>query len=196
MDLDLNLIEEDINQMRLSNTNNEDILLFLSQVYGVDNKHDYLMVTNVDYRRQHQNKNYNCDICQSINISNIDGLYICTNCGSVLGYNYVLTYNDMECYTKHNNIYKRRTYIKTIINEKLSDLPQVDKEKIIKLSYKIFTEFNKINLNKRKSFFSYSYMFRYILKKLELNNYIDKFKPLKIKHVLAANEEFYNKLKI
>ena len=191
--MDLNLIEQDINQMRLGDVNNDDILLFLSQVYGTENKHDYLMVTNVYYRRQHQTKNYCCDRC---NVSNIDGLYTCVNCGSVFGYKYELTYNDMQNYKMPNNIYKRKTYINAIINEKLSDLPQVEKEKIITLSNKIFTEFNKINFNKRKSFFSYPYMFRYILNKLNLSDYVDRFQPLKTKHVLAANEAFYNSLSL
>jgi RecA-family ATPase len=85
-----------------------------------------------------------------------------------LGYDYVLNFNDKLYYTKQNNIYKRKTYVRSIINKKLYDLSQLNKEKIIKESNKIFVQLNKINHNNRKSFFSYSYMFRYILTKLEL----------------------------
>ena len=58
------------------------------------------------------------------------------------------------------------------------------KERIINKTNKILFQFNKTNLNKRKSFFSDSHMFRYILNKLKLYNYIDRFKPLKTKSIL------------
>ena len=35
-------------------------------------------------------------------------------------------------------------------------------------------------------------MFRHILHKLKLYNYIDRFKPLKTKSILKINEEFYS----
>ena len=56
----------------------------------------------------------------------------------------------------------------------------------------ILFHFNKTNLNKRKSFFSYSNMFRYILNKLKLCNYIDRFKSLKTKSILQTNELCYS----
>ena len=227
MEVNLNLIAEDVNQIKLkyketldilqellqeindteciskinSKINyindkiNEEIFELLSKVQDVDNKHDYLMITDIDYRAKHRKINTNkCENCNSINIFNVDGIKTCIQCGSALGCNYVADYDDMEHYTKLINIYKRKTYVKTIIKSKLRDLSQINKENIIKESNRIFVEFNKSNLNQRKSFFSYSHMFRHILNKLELFDYVDKFKPLKTKHTLSANEEFYNKL--
>ena len=89
-------------------------------------------------------------------------------------------------------MYKRKTYVKIIINQKLDDLPNNMQERIINESNNILFQFNKTNLNNRKSFFSYSYMFRYILNKLKLFNYIDRFKLLKTKSILKTNEEFYS----
>ena len=64
------------------------------------------------------------------------------------------------------------------------------KERIINEANNVLFEFKKTNLNERKSFFSYSYVFRYILNKLKLYNYIGRFKPLKRKSILKNSEEF------
>ena len=89
-------------------------------------------------------------------------------------------------------MYKRKTYVKIIINQKLYDLSGNIKARLINEANKILFQFSKTNLNKRKSFFSYSYMFRYILNELKLYKYIDRFKPLKTKSILRTNEEFYS----
>ena len=52
-----------------------------------------------------------------------------------------------------------KTLIKVIIKQKLNDLPSHITEQIINETNSILFQFNKINLNKRKSFFSYSFMF-------------------------------------
>ena len=66
---------------------------------------------------------------------------------------YVTSYNQRDNYTRYvNNTYKRKTYVKIIINQKLDDLPNNMQERIINESNNIF-QFNKTNINKRKSFF-------------------------------------------
>ena len=199
MEIDLNLVADDIEMIKQKHDDideaYDEILELLMTVWGVDNKHDYLMLTDINYRRKNRKHNRNsCDNCNSINIANVYGHNTCINCGCVLGCVYTMTFNDMQHYSRVNSMYKRKNYVKTIINDKLYDLSQTNKEKIINESNRIFVEFNRLNLNQRKSFFSYSYMFRYILNELELFDYVDKFKPLKTKHTLAANEAFYNKL--
>ena len=87
----------------------------------------------------------------------------------MLGNVYVTSYNQRDNYSKYeNNMYKRKTYVKIIINQKLNDLSGNMKEQIINETNNILFQFKKTNLNKRKSFFSYSFKFRYVLNKLKL----------------------------
>ena len=65
------------------------------------------------------------------------------------------SYNQRGNYNKYvNNMHKRKTYIKIIIKQKLNDLLSHIKEQIINEANNILFQFNKTNLNKRKSFFS------------------------------------------
>ena len=57
-------------------------------------------------------------------------------------------------------MYKRKTYVKVVIKQKLNDLPSNIKEQIASETNNMLFQFNKSNLNKRKLFFSYSFMFR------------------------------------
>ena len=153
------------------------------------------MLTDIDYRFKHKKINDNmCYNCKSNNII-YDEQKTCKDCGIVLANIYVTSYN-RDNYNKYiNNMYKRRTYVKVIIKQKLDDLSGNIKEQIINEANNILFQFNKTNLNKRKSFFSYSYMFRYVLNKLKLYKYVDRFKPLKTKSILKTNEEFYSTFK-
>ena len=71
-------------------------------------------------------------------------------------------------------------------------MPSNIKEQIINETNNVLFQFNKSNLNKVKSFFSYSFMFIYVLNKLKLYKYVDRFKSLKAKSILSTNEEFYS----
>jgi hypothetical protein len=84
--------------------------------------------------------------------------------------------------------YKRITYIRQLIKKKLVDLPRNTKQRIVHEASNILQQFDRYT-NRQ---FSYSTMFRRILKKLELYEYIDRFKPLKTPHVLEACDEFYS----
>ena len=187
---DIKSINNKINYIR----NNEEIFDLICKTNDIDNIHDYKMLTDVDYKIKHMKINNICINCQSINILH-DEQITCIDCGSVLGYQYVTSYSLNQNYNKYiNNIYKRKTYIKTIIKQKLNDISNKIKEEIINETNNILFQFNKTNMNQRKSFFSYSYMFRYILNKLKLYEYIDRFKPLKTKSIMKSNDEFYNNL--
>ena len=87
---------------------------------------------------------------------------------------------------------KNYTYVKILINQKLNDLSGNMKAQIICEANNALFQFNNTNLSKRKSFFSYSYMFRYKLNKLKLYKYIDRFKPLKTKSILKTNKEVFS----
>ncbi len=181
-------INEQINYIR----NNDEILQLCIEAFHAGNLHDYKMVTGRNYRMEHSKKyDHNCPECKSYNI-NYDGQITCMDCGLVIGYTYILGYYERDNHYKYvNNMYKTMTYVKILINQKLSDLSYNLKEQIIIEIKKIFVHYKKTNKNRRKSFYSYSYMFRYVLNKLNLNDYIDRFKPLKGESVIKANDEFY-----
>ena len=83
-----------------------------------------------------------------------------------------------ENYTEYVNImYKRKSYFKIIIKQKLNDLFGNMKVRIINKTNDILVQFNKTQ--SRKSFFSYLFIFRYTLNKIKLYNYVDRFKLLK-----------------
>ena len=109
----------------------------------------------------------------------------------VLANIYVTSYNQRDNYNKYvNKMYKRKTYVKVIIKQKLNDMLGNIKEQIINETNNILFQFNKISLNKRKSLFSYSFIFRYVLHKLKLYKYVDRFKPLKTKSILKLTKNF------
>jgi transcription elongation factor Elf1 len=190
---DIASINNQINYIR----NNVEVLDLISKAHGVNNIHDYKMLSDINYKMKHTKKEYNnnCPNCNSYNIIDDNGQITCTKCGSVIGYKYITGYKEKENYNKYiNNIYKRKTYVKILINKKLNDLSYSLKEQIINEINNILFQFNKTNKNRRKSFFSYSYMFRYVLDKLKLYDYIDRFKKLKTRSILKVNEEFYSTL--
>jgi hypothetical protein len=184
-------INEQINHIR----NNDEILQLCIEAFHAGNLHDYKMVIDRNYRMKHSNKyDCNCPDCMSYNIIDLDGQTTCTNCGLVLEYKHAaIGYIERQNYNKYrSSMYKRKTYVKIIINQKLYDLTCNQKEQIVSETNQILAQFNKTKINQRKSFFSYSYMFRYVLNKLKLNEYIDRFKQLKIESINKANAEFYS----
>jgi hypothetical protein len=58
MEIDLNLVVGDIYKIKSNhndiNKANDEILNLLNKVVGVDNRHDYEMLTNIDYRTKHR----------------------------------------------------------------------------------------------------------------------------------------------
>ena len=167
--------------------NNKQPRDLICKTINVKTMHEYKMLTDLDYRFKNMKINNNAFFnCKSTNIV-FDDQKTFINCGSVLGNVYVTSHNQRDTYTIYvNNMYKRKTYVKILINPKLNDLSGNMKARIINEVNNVLFQFNKTNLNKRKSFFSYSYMFRYILNKLKLYKYIDRFKPLKTKSILQT----------
>ena len=110
--------------------------------------HDYKMLTDLDYRFKNMKININVSPnCKSNNII-FDDQKTYIDCGSVLDNVYVTSYNQRDNYTRYvNNMYKRKTYVKIIINQKLDDLPNNMKKRIINESNNILFQFNKTNLN-------------------------------------------------
>ena len=172
---------------------NKDPFELICKTINFKNFQYYKILTDLDYRfKRIKINNKVRPNCKSNNII-YDDQENCIDCGYVLDNVFVTGYNQRNNYTKYvNNMYKRKTCVKIIINQKLSNLSGNLKERIINETNNILFQFNKANLNKRKSFFSYSYMLRYILNKLKLYNYIDRFKPLTTKSILQTNEEFYS----
>ena len=102
---------------------NKDPFNLICKTMIVKTIHDYNMLTDLDYGFKNKKMNNNvCFNCKSTNIV-YDDQKTCINCGSVLDNVYVTSYNQRDNYTKYvNNMYKRKTYVKIIINQKLNDL--------------------------------------------------------------------------
>ena len=172
---------------------NKDPFDLMCKTINVKNVHDYKILRDLDYIfKSMKINNYVCPNCKSNNII-YNSQKTCLDCGYLLDNVYVTINNQRDKYTKYtNNMYKTQKYVKIIINQKLNNLSGNVKERITNETNNILFQFNKTNLNKTKSFFSYPYMFRYILHKLKLYNYMDSFKPLKTKSILQINEELYS----
>ena len=142
---------------------NKDPFELICKTINVKNVHYYKILTDLDYRFKSMKINNNvCPNCKSNNIIYNDQK-TCIDCGFVLDNIYVTSYNQRYNYTRYvNNMYKRKTYVKIKINQKLDNLSGNLKARLINEVYNMLCQFKKTNLTKRKSFFSYSYMFRYI----------------------------------
>ena len=118
------------------------------------------------------NHNYLC--CESENIINDNGKIVCSNCGTLQGYEYVKEYIDFHKNyhkMKRKSVYHRKYHI----NNKLLDIKQ--KHNIV-LSYqdqikirKIFSEIGKITNqinNGRKRLISINFILIQILKNMDL----------------------------
>ncbi len=179
---DIASINNQINYIR----NNEEVFDLICKTKDVDNIHEYKMLTDLDYKYKHMKINNNiCSNCQSNNIVSDDEI-ACIDCGSVLGYQFVTGYNQKQNYNKYvNNKYKRKTYVRVQVENKLHDLTNVIKERIIKeAEFILYFKLYKIKIN-------YRYLFRYILNKLQLYEYVDRFPQHKTKSVAKRNNELY-----
>lgn len=184
-------INEEINYI----VNNDEVLQLCIEAFHAGNLHDYKIVTDRNYRKKHIIKyDHNCPDCKSYDIIDEDRQITCSNCGLVLRYKFTdIGYIEWQNYNKYpSNIYKRMSYVNILIDQKLPDISSNHKERIICEIKKILTQFNKTNKNNRKSFYSYSCMFRYVLNKLKLVEYIGRFQNSKTKATIKTNEEFYS----
>ena len=97
-----------------------DILLdYYTGKYNEDMKHQYLMLTDIDYRIKHSKSpmNINCEKCNITRLFNPDeSRYVCSNCGET---EYILTnianYSEQHYYRKYFP-YTRITYLKETLN--------------------------------------------------------------------------------
>ena len=152
--------------------------------YSADSVHEYRMQTDAAYLLANLKIDISkCPECYA-NVIDYNWQQWCNKCGVVI---------DNRCkpdYKKYN-FYKRITYIRQLIKKKLFDLPRNMKEKIVREASNILQQFDGYTrLGTRP--FSYSSMFRRILKKLELYEYVDRFKLLKTPHALEVCNEFYS----
>ena len=131
---------------------NKDQLELICKTINIKDVHDFKILTDLCCRFKRMKKNnYVCPNCKSNII--YDDQKTCIDCGYVLDNMYVTSYNQTDNYTKYvNNMYKRKTYVKIIINRKFNDLSGSMKQRIINETNNILFQFNKTNLNKRKSF--------------------------------------------
>jgi hypothetical protein len=119
-----------------------------------------------------------CPDCCSSDVISYNWRQICNKCGVVIDNGYEPDY-------KKHNCYKRITYVKQLIKKKLADLSYYTKQRIVREASNILRQVD--------SHFSYSYMFRFILKKLKLYQYVDRFKLIKNPDMLDEFDEFYQK---
>jgi hypothetical protein len=160
---------------------NREVIELMFKAMSVDSVHEYRMQTDAAYLLANLKIDISkCPEC-SADVIDYNWQQLCNECGLVI---------DNRCkpdYKKYN-VYKRITYIRQLIKKKLVDLPRNIKEKIVCEASNILQQFDRYT----NRHFSYSTMFRRILKKLELYEYVDRFKQLKTLHALEACDEFYS----
>ena len=95
---------------------NKDQLELICKTINIKDVHDYKILTDLCYRFKRMKKINNvCPNCKSNII--YDDQKTCVDCGYVLDNVYVTSYNQTDNYTKYvNNMYKRKTLVKIIIN--------------------------------------------------------------------------------
>jgi hypothetical protein len=147
--------------------------------YSIDSVHEYRMLTDAAYLVANLKIDVNkCPECRSNDVISYNWRQICNTCGVVIDNGYEPDY-------KKHNCYKRITYVKQLIKKKLADLSYYTKQRIVREACNILRQVD--------SHFSYSYMFRFILKKLKLYQYVDRFKLIKNPDMLDEFDEFYQK---
>jgi len=87
------------------------------------------------------NNEHICNECGQYNLIDNDGVITCIDCGVVNSYGLITTQSSMEnCKYRSRSVYKRKTYVKVIIKQKLPEIP-------CKIKHRIIEEANKIFLN-------------------------------------------------
>jgi hypothetical protein len=171
-------IEKEIDYIR----ENREVIELMFKAMSIENVHEYRMLTDAAYLVANLKFDVNkCPDCRSRDVIDHNWRKICKKCGVVIA-------NSCEINSKKYNYYKRITYIRQLIKKKLADLPYNTKQRIVREACNILLQFDRYT----NRHFSYSTMFRRILKKLELYEYVDRFKQLKTLHALEACDEFYS----
>ena len=171
-------IEKEIDYVR----ENREVIELMFKAMSIENVHEYRMLTDAAYLVANLKFDVNkCPDCRSRDVIDHNWRKICKKCGVVID-------NSCEVNSKKYNYYKRITYIRQLIKKKLADLPYNTKQRIVREACNILLQFDRYT----NRHFSYSTMFRRILKKLELYEYVDRFKQLKTLHALEACDEFYS----
>ena len=171
-------IEREIDYIR----ENREVIELMFKAMSIENVHEYRMLTDAAYLVANLKFDVNkCPDCRSRDVIDHNWRKICKKCGLVIN-------NSCEINNKKYNYYKRITYIRQLIKKKLADLPYNTKQRIVREACNILLQFDRYT----NRHFSYSTMFRRILKKLELYEYVDRFKQLKTLHTLEAFDEFYS----
>jgi len=144
---------------------------------------------------KYTNNQHICNECGQNNLIDNYDVIICNDCGVVNSYSLIATPSSFEnCKYKSRSVYKRKTYVKVILKQKIPNLPCKIKHRIIDEANKIFFEYNKRYDKKRKSFLSYAYMFRYILEKIGHPEYMCHFHILRTKSIIKLNRLCYESL--
>jgi hypothetical protein len=168
-------IEKEIDYIR----ENREVIELMFKAMSVDSVHEYRMLTDAAYLVANLKIDVNkCPECRSRDVISYNWRQICNKCGVVIDNGYEPDYKKYNCY-------KRITYVKQLIKKKLADLSYYTKQRIVREACNILRQVD--------SHFSYSYMFRFILKKLKLYQYVDRFKLIKNPDMLDEFDEFYQK---
>jgi hypothetical protein len=195
MEIDLNLVVDDIYIIKHNhndiNKANDEILNLLNKVVGVDNRHDYEMLTNIDYRTKHRlNKKENkCQCGNTINI--IDNAYICTQCGLHHGYQLISDYIDF-----HANKFK--IYHKSIYDRKYHILNKLLKYELSVEQTNNFLAYLKQIVNSgiitNKRFIKFDYIFKQIFVLMELPEKVKQCPQIKTKQTLKNYDRLWQQI--
>lgn len=160
--------------------NKEIIDLMFKSMNGV---HEYRMLTDYAYALANLKIVNKCSGCASRDVYNDNCKIVCNSCGVVGEYTGSVSIK--------KNVYNRIDYVQKLMEKILPDLPYNTKDLILRECKNVLYEFNRRYDIKS---FSYPPMFHYVLKKLRLNEYIDRFPFTETEKVRKLHVEFYSSL--
>jgi len=138
--------------------------------------------------------------CTEQDMSNVNGLNVCMNCGLVHSCNYdagFIDYNDKKFLIRRKSVYDRKYHIANVLysilckNNIQLDNDQIDK--IYKVFYEIDDVLNEIN-NECKRMFSVKFIIKKMLDILGIN-YKD-IQITKLKKTLKCYEKYWGRVQL
>ncbi len=195
MEIDLNLVVDDIYIIKHIhndiNKANDEILNLLNKVVGVDNRHDYEMLTNIKYRNKHR-LNKNESKCQCGNtISIIDHAYICTQCGLHHGYQLISDYIDFyanKFKISRKLIYDRKYHVLNTLQQYELSVEQTNNF----LAY--FKQIVNSGIITNKRFIKYDYIFKQIFMLMNLPEKVKQCPQIKTKQILKNYDRLWKQI--
>ena len=137
--------------------------------------------------------------CDKQNVRNVDGQYVCVNCGQVQGYEEVNDFIDFydDLYKiRRKSVYGRKYHIENVIRDICTKNKLQISRNQINCILKVFNEINKIlpQVNiKRKRMISIIYILKQLFEMLKIPH--NSIQITKLKKTLVYYQQYWDKVK-